>query len=278
VGDVDEPALALDLGDRLLERHAAWDLLLDEEADHLALVGGLDLLPDDHLDPVLGGLGARLVGAGDLVVVGHRDGAQAPLAGGGEEHVDRRDAVVGVVGVHVQVDLDERPPGEPLVDLARDPDGRPAAGRQLAVDLLDLVGHALPREIGPGGHTCGARVARQALELPGQHVDVARLEQQPVVAQHFLVGGQAGGDGDGARAERAHEESRRRRLAERSGDHRVGVRQHLALRRLGGGADRQPVAEAAAQGARGGRSGGREDRGRPLELVRKPSQRAQEKS
>ena len=59
VRDVDEPALAADLGDRLLERHPARDLLLDEEADDLALVGGLDLLADDHLDAVLGGLGAR---------------------------------------------------------------------------------------------------------------------------------------------------------------------------------------------------------------------------
>ena len=44
VRDVDEAALALDLGDRLRERQPARDLLLDEEADDLALVGGLDLL------------------------------------------------------------------------------------------------------------------------------------------------------------------------------------------------------------------------------------------
>ena len=52
VGDVDEAALALDLGDRLLQRQPARDLLLDEQPDDLALVGGLDLLADDHLDPV----------------------------------------------------------------------------------------------------------------------------------------------------------------------------------------------------------------------------------
>ena len=39
VRDVDEAALALDLGDRLLQRQPARDLLLDEQADDLALVG-----------------------------------------------------------------------------------------------------------------------------------------------------------------------------------------------------------------------------------------------
>ena len=50
VRHVDEPALAADLGDRLGHRHAALDLLLEEEADHLTLLGGLHLLGDDHLD------------------------------------------------------------------------------------------------------------------------------------------------------------------------------------------------------------------------------------
>ena len=44
VRDVDEAALALDLGDGLLQRQPARDLLLEEQADDLALVGGLDLL------------------------------------------------------------------------------------------------------------------------------------------------------------------------------------------------------------------------------------------
>ena len=65
---VHQPSLAPDLGDRLLERHPARDLLLDEQADHLALVGRLDLLADDHLDAVR--LGPGVERAGDLVVVG----------------------------------------------------------------------------------------------------------------------------------------------------------------------------------------------------------------
>ena len=50
VRHVDQPALAADLGDRLRHRHPARDLLLEEEADHLPLLGGLHLLADDHLD------------------------------------------------------------------------------------------------------------------------------------------------------------------------------------------------------------------------------------
>ena len=50
VGHVHEAALTLDLGDRLREREPAGDLLGDEEADDLALSGGLDLLADDDLD------------------------------------------------------------------------------------------------------------------------------------------------------------------------------------------------------------------------------------
>ena len=178
VRHVDEPALALDLGDRLLERHPARDLLLDEEADDLALVGGLDLLADDHLDAVLGGLGARLERAGDLVVVGHRDRPEAALAGGREQHVDRRHAVVRVVGVHVQVDVDHAPLREPLADLARHAHRRPAARRQLGVDLLDLGRRRALHERSSRGAAARAarRVAREALELAGEHVDVAGLE------------------------------------------------------------------------------------------------------
>ena len=88
---VREPALGMDRVDRLLERHAARDLLLDEEADHLSLVRGLDLLGHDHLDP-LRAL-ARLERARDLVVVGDRDRAQAALLRRLEQHVHRRRAI-----------------------------------------------------------------------------------------------------------------------------------------------------------------------------------------
>ena len=72
-------------------------------------VRGLDLLADDDLDAVLLGLRPRLERARHLVVVGHRDRAQPLLARRGEQHLHRRRAVARVVGVHVQVDVDQLP-------------------------------------------------------------------------------------------------------------------------------------------------------------------------
>ena len=46
-------------------------------------------------------------------MVGDRDRAEAAVAGGLEQHLDRGRAVGRVVGVHVQVDLDQRPLGDP---------------------------------------------------------------------------------------------------------------------------------------------------------------------
>ena len=59
--------------------------------------------------------------AGDLVVVGDGDRAEPLAARGREQHLDRRRAVVRVVGVHVQVDVDELAPGEPPADRRRRP-------------------------------------------------------------------------------------------------------------------------------------------------------------
>src|SRR5262249_75598 len=50
VGNVDEAALAADLGDRLAHRHPALDALGEKQANHLALVRRLHLLRDDHPD------------------------------------------------------------------------------------------------------------------------------------------------------------------------------------------------------------------------------------
>ena len=66
VRDVDEPALAPDLGDRLLHRHPARDLLLEEEPDHLALLGRLHLLGDDHLDPPISSATSRAASAPEI--------------------------------------------------------------------------------------------------------------------------------------------------------------------------------------------------------------------
>ena len=114
MGNVHEPALAPDLGDRLVHRQASGDLQLEEEPDHLALLGGLDLLGDDHLDPshLLGDL-ARRERPRDLVVVGNRDRTEAAVARRSHQHLDRSGAIRRVVRVHVEIDVDRAPPREP---------------------------------------------------------------------------------------------------------------------------------------------------------------------
>ena len=232
VRDVDEPALAADLGDRLLERHPARDLLVDEEADDLALVGGLDLLADDHLDAVLGGLGARVVRAGDLVVVGDRDRAQADVAGGGEQHVDRRRAVVGVVGVHVQVDLDQLALRDPRADLGLRV--RVVAQRgQARVDRLDLVGDlattraprapAAPRrdELRRAGRRRGS--ARSSCAASTSTSPTWKCRPEVAVAQDLLVDRHARGERHRTGAERPHQHAGRGDLAERGRDDDVGA-------------------------------------------------------
>ena len=63
-------------------------------------------------------------------MVGHRDRAEALLARGREQHLDGRRAVVRVVGVHVQVDVDQRPLGQPLGAARGSPSRRVAARRR----------------------------------------------------------------------------------------------------------------------------------------------------
>ena len=153
VGHVDEAALAADLGDRLRHRHPARDLLLEEEADHLALLGGLHLLGDDHLDVAhLLGDPARLERAGDLVVVGDRDRSEAAVAGRLQQHLDRRRAVGRVVGVHVQVDLDQRALGDPAAHLGV-AGGSWRRASEAQIDRLQLVGDLGPVAIGAAGST-----------------------------------------------------------------------------------------------------------------------------
>ena len=173
MGHVDEAALAADLGDRLLHRHPARDLLLEEEADHLALLGGLHLLGDDHLDVAhLLGDPARLERPGDLVVVGDRDRAEAAVAGRLEQHLDRRRAVGRVVGVHVQVDLDQRPPGDPPPRL-RVAGAVVAARGEPPVDRLELG-----RDLGPVA--LRPRPPRRARRGRGSSAPAAR--RSPAVA------------------------------------------------------------------------------------------------
>src|SRR3954453_10204059 len=95
---VDKATLRGELRDGLGHRHPARDLLLEEQPDHLALLGRLDLLRDDHLG-VAGLPRQRRCSerARDLVVGGDRDRGQPPLLRGLEKHRYVRRAVGRVV-------------------------------------------------------------------------------------------------------------------------------------------------------------------------------------
>ena len=106
VGEIDEAALLADRGDRVGEGHAARDLLLQEEADDLALVVRLHLLArnDDQLAAArdLDGLER----AAEDVVIGDRDATEPDRLGVVDELLRGDRAVVRPVGVHVEVDRD----------------------------------------------------------------------------------------------------------------------------------------------------------------------------
>ena len=283
VRHVDEPALAADLGDRLLECQPARDELLDEQPDHLALVGRLHLLGDDDLDPV--GPLAGLQRARDLVVVGDCDRAQPALLRGFEQPLDRRSAIVGVVGVHVEVDVDYVAGRQPPADGAV---ARPvAASGDLAVERIELVRDARPLELWVDGLDPVAEIRQQVAmldqpgELGGQRVRVARLEQQPAVAvgERLLVLWKTRRHGDRAAGHRAERQLRRRRHPGRRRHHDVGARQVLHLRALPRAGEAHAVADGPGQRRRGlgPRLAGPDGR-LPGQVRRQPAQGAQEEA
>ena len=123
--------------DRVSEGHAAGDLLLEEEADHLSLAVGLDLLAgyDDQLAAPceLDGLECPAEG----VVVGDRDCSEPDLLRVVEELRDRDRAVVRPVRVHVQIDDDPVPAGERIVVLGAGVAAASLAG-QARVEPVEL--------------------------------------------------------------------------------------------------------------------------------------------
>ena len=112
VGEVDEAVLRADRRDRVRERHAAGDLLRQEEADHLALPVGLDLLAGDDDEVAATCLLHGLERAAEGVVIGDRDRAEALRFGVVEQLVDLDRAVVRPGRVHVQVAEDPVALGE----------------------------------------------------------------------------------------------------------------------------------------------------------------------
>ena len=196
---------------------------------------GLDLLADDDLDPVVGRLGRGLERAGDLVVVGHRDRAQALGARGGEQHLDGGRAVVAVVGVHVQVDVDRGPALQPAGDLGVAADAVAARGERA---------RRAPRARRPPRSTAaaappraGARAGRASTtSRPSCAVSVSRSlgsKSSPASPSpsDLLVDGQARGDWHGAGRLGARDEPGRGGDAVGGGDEHVGARAAPCRRR-----------------------------------------------
>ena len=169
-------------------------------------------------------------------MVGHRDRAEAGVARAGEQDLDRRGAVARVVGVHVQVDVDQLPLGQARAHGGLGV-GVVAARRDLGVDRVEALRDAAPVVV--VAVALGARaqpgeqavVADEALELGGERVDVAGLEQQPevVVAADDLLVGAAGARRPAPRPRRARARARRGR-ARRRARRRRGRRRRRAPR------------------------------------------------
>jgi hypothetical protein len=209
-------------------------------------------------------------------VVGDRYGAEADALGGVEQRAHRRGAVGRVVRVHVQVHVDELFAAELLAQL-RAPVRVVAARGNALVDLLELVGHARPVEVGARGGD-RARVARhqlrvpeEALELRRERERVARLEQRPelAVAKQLLVLGQPRDHRHGPARHGAQHKLRRRPGPGRGRhrDRRAG--EVLSLRAVSRAGQGHALAQAARQrGSRRGRRVAQPDRRPPVEVRR----------
>ena len=229
VGEVDDPLLLADRGDRLREGHAAGDLLRQEQADHLALVVGLDLLARDHDQLAPARLLGRFAGAAEDVVVGDRDRAEPLRLGMVEQLVDLDRAVVRPGRVHVQVGEDPGPVGERLAVAS----ARPLAPAEAAVDVLELPGDG--GEVLRLGSSSGLpALALAQVVVLGKALERGRRKLRLV--EH------AGRIGE-RRAGRRRLEAQPSR-AGRSWDDDRGFGQHgRAGLRLAAGADAHPVAE-----------------------------------
>ena len=195
VREVDEPALLADRGDRVRIGHPAWDLLLEEEPDHLALGVGLHLLARDHGECASAREFDRLQGAAEDVVVGDRDRPQPLRVGVVEQLLDADRAIVRPRGVHVQVGDDPRPVGKRVgigtshavtatagesavdpVQLARDvakAQARGAAGRSLPLAHLVVAGQ-------PRDRCCGQLwLLERARRRGDRGAGRGSLEQEP---------------------------------------------------------------------------------------------------
>ena len=134
VGEIDEPALGLDRRNGVCEGHPAWDLLGEEEPDHLALAVGLDLLARDHDQvPVaceLDGLERPSEG----VVIRDGDRPEPLRLGVVEQVLDFDGAVVRPRRVQMEVGEDPVAVGERLRRASATP-----SVPEIGVELLELA-------------------------------------------------------------------------------------------------------------------------------------------
>ena len=177
-------------------------------------------------------------------MVGDRDRAEAAVAGRLQQHLDRRRAVGRVVGVHVQVDLDQRPLGDPPPHLGVARRIVPAGG-EAAVDRFELRrdrGPVTPlagrldqlvwaREVAleqlagrRGGDGSGVEAAEEELDQRPRHLG----REDPLL--RFVEGGDVE---RGRVAQRRRGDAGRERLVDVDDVERVGAEQPLD--RLAGG-------------------------------------------
>ena len=147
-------------------------------------------------------------------MVGHRDRPQPLLAGCRQQHLHRGGAVVGVVGVHVQVHVDRRPAGQAAAELGVSARVAPARG-QLPVEPLQLVRHVAPRALWPArrhepvvGREVALHQLRRRREARGARVEPSEERRHEAASQ------ERGEQPLGGRVEGAHVE--RARVAQRS--------------------------------------------------------------
>jgi hypothetical protein len=182
-----------------------------------------------------------------------------------------------VVGVHVQVHVDQRPALQVLAQRAvRAP--VVAAGGNTAVERVDLVGDHVPRAGRPGGAVASEQVGllEHAGELGHEDLEVAGLEEQAALAvvEQLLVQRQAGRDRNRLRRDRALQQRRGRVDAGGGEDHDVGVVEHVGLV---AGAEAHALGQVAAQQRLRAPLLG-DQRGPPRRGHRQPAQRAQEQA
>jgi hypothetical protein len=181
--------------------------------------------------------------------------------------------------VHVQVDVDQAPPGEAPADRAI-PALVMTTGQDACVDLLELVGHGAPRarphrRLQP---LAQPRVADRAGELGGERDLVAGLEEQTrlAVAQDLLVDGQAGADRHRSCAERPQHDAGGGGCAVRGGHQQVRAGQRLVLAHLLRGREAHALADRRAQRRGGRRAAVADDERVPALDVLQVAQGAQE--